>query len=90
MTWNDRVVRTEDEAEVSYAISEVYSDNDGRSEARTGRPGYPAGETLEALCEDVQHSVAALDQPVLHDALCGRAGDAPSGVDAEEGTHDRP
>jgi hypothetical protein len=90
MTWNYRVVCTENEAEVSYAIYEVYYDDDGRPEARTERPSYPAGETLEELREDVQRYLAALDQPVLDDTLFGRTGDAPFGIDEEGYPHDQP
>lgn len=35
MTWNDRVVRTTEGEEESFAIYEVYNDDDGRPKART-------------------------------------------------------
>jgi hypothetical protein len=57
-SWNYRVVRTEDPGGVSYAIDEVCDDADGRPHARTVDPAHPTGETL-----------AALDQPVLEDAV---------------------
>jgi hypothetical protein len=90
MTWNDRAVRTADEAEVSYAIDEVYDDTDVRLEACTERPSYPAGETPEELCQDVQHELAVLDQAVLDNTRFGRAGDAPFGIDEEGCPHDPP
>jgi hypothetical protein len=72
MTWNYRVVRTNDGTTDWFAIDEVYYDDDGRLEARTEHPSYPAGETLEELQEDVMYYQAALQQPVLDDAVFGR------------------
>ena len=69
MTWNYRVVRTIDRAEESFAIYEVYYDDDGRPEARTAEPAYPAGETLEELQEDLAWYLRALQEPVLDDAI---------------------
>jgi hypothetical protein len=89
MTWNDRVIRTEDEAGVAYAIYEVYDNDAGEPEARTEHPSYPAGETLEELDEDLQHDLAALQQPVLDDARFHRGRARPFGADDEEGGDDR-
>jgi hypothetical protein len=69
MTWNDRVVRTTDGEEETFAIYEVYDDDDGRPEARTEEPASPAGGTLEELAEDLTYYQAALSQPVLDDAV---------------------
>jgi hypothetical protein len=73
MTWNYRVVRTTDGEEESFAIYEVYYDDDGRPEACTEDPAHPSGETLEELAEDLTYYQAALSQPVLDDAICRRA-----------------
>jgi hypothetical protein len=72
MTWNYRVVRTIHSEEESFAIYEVYYDDDGRPEARTEEPAYPAGETLEGLQEDMQWYLSALSEPVLDDAIFQR------------------
>jgi hypothetical protein len=76
MTWDDRVVRTAD----GYAIYEVYDDGGG-PEARTEDPASPFGETLEELADDVRYYLAALQQPVLDDALFHRGRARPFGVD---------
>jgi hypothetical protein len=73
MTWNDRVVRTTEGDTEWFAIDEVYDDDNGRPEARTAEPAHPADETLEALAEDLRHYQAALNQPVLNDAVFRRA-----------------
>jgi hypothetical protein len=71
MTWNDRVVRTTEGEEESFAIYEVSYDDDGRPEARTKAPARPAGETLEALAEDRHSYQAALQEAVLEDRAFG-------------------
>jgi hypothetical protein len=90
MSWNDRVVRTKDEAGVAYAIYEVYDNDAGEPEARTEHPSYPAGETIEELEEDLQHYLAALQQPMLDDAVCQRTRGQPFGADDNGSTHDQP
>jgi hypothetical protein len=72
MTWNYRVVHiTHGEGE-SFAIYEVYYDDDGRPKARTENPASPAGETFEELAEDLSYYQAALQEPVLEDAIFQR------------------
>lgn len=73
MTWNYRVVRTTDGEEESFAIYEVYYDDDGRPEARTEDPVHPSGETLEELAEDFTYYQAALSQPMLDDTVFRQA-----------------
>jgi hypothetical protein len=73
MTWNYRVIHTTDGEEEFFAIYEVYYDDNGRPEARTEEPAHPAGETLEELADDLQAYQAALQQPVLDDAVFLRA-----------------
>ena len=73
MTWNYRVVCTTDGEEESFAIYEVYYDDEDRPEARTEQPASPAGETLEELQEDLQAYLRALSEPVLDDAIFRRA-----------------
>jgi hypothetical protein len=72
MTWKDRVVRTTDGEEESFAIYEVYYDDDGCPEARTEEPVHPAGETVEELAEDLLYYQAAVREPVLDDAVFHR------------------
>jgi hypothetical protein len=73
MTWNYRVVRTTHGDAEYFAIYEVYYDDDGRPEARTEQPAHPAGETLEEFAKDLTHYQAALQQPVLDDAVFHQA-----------------
>ena len=73
MTWNYRVVRTTQGDEEWFAIYEVYYDDEGRPEARTEEPVSPAGETLEALQQDLQWYLRALQEPVLEDAVFRQA-----------------
>jgi hypothetical protein len=72
MTWNDRVVRTTEGEEESFAIYEVYYDDDGRPEARTKESAHPAGETLEALAEDLRYYQAAMQEAVLEETIFQR------------------
>jgi hypothetical protein len=72
MTWSYRVVRTTHGQEESFAIYEVYYDDDGHPEARTENPAHPAGETFEELTEDLRYYQAALQEPVLDDAIFQR------------------
>jgi hypothetical protein len=73
MTWNYRVVRITHGPEEFFAIYEVYYGDDGRPKARTENPAHPAGETLEELAEDLTYYQAALQQPVLEDAVFHQA-----------------
>jgi hypothetical protein len=61
MTWNYRVMRREN----TYAIYEVYYDNDGNMETFSEEPVCPMGESLEELRQDLEHYERALAQPTL-------------------------
>jgi hypothetical protein len=65
MTWNDRVVRTTEGEEESFAIYEVYYDDDGRPEARTKESAHPAGE-------DLRYYQAAMQEAVLEETIFQR------------------
>jgi hypothetical protein len=78
MSWDYRVVHTAEGGAEAFAIYEVYYDDQGQPEDRTAYPGSPAGETLEELRNDLQHYLAALQQPVLEDATFRRH-DPPEG-----------
>jgi hypothetical protein len=73
MTWNYCVVHTTSGEEESFAIYEVYYDDEDHSEARTEQPACPAGETLQELQEDMQAYLQALSEPVLDDAVFHQA-----------------
>jgi hypothetical protein len=72
MSWNYRVVHTVHGAVETFAIYEVFYDDQGEPEARMEHPSYPAGETLEEFSEDVRHYLRALEQPVLEETVFTR------------------
>ena len=78
MSWNYRVVHTTEGGAEAFAIYEVYYDEQGQPEDRTAQPGYPAGETLAELRDDLRHYLRALEQPVLEDTSFRRT-DLPEG-----------
>ena len=61
MTWEYRVMEHNGEL----AIYEVHYDDDGRVRGYGEHPTYPAANTMEALRENCELYVAALDKPVL-------------------------
>lgn len=69
MTWNHRVIHrvhagstyTED----TYAIYEVYYDENGKPTSCTREPTCPIGDTPAELARDLAHFVSAMNQPVL-------------------------
>lgn len=69
MSWNYRVIRqkviVDDEEFDSFAIHEVYYDEDGKPGSITSDPVEPSGQTLQELGEDLRRMVAALNKPVL-------------------------
>lgn len=68
MTWNYRVIRKEHESgDVTFQIHEVYYDDEGAIETWTANSVYPSGESLSELREDIEHFLAALDEPVLEE-----------------------
>lgn len=78
MGWNYRVLRRlyempDGRHEAQFAIYEVYYDHDGRPNACSMEPLYPAGESMEELRRDVAAYVAALDLPVLDYEAIGNA-----------------
>jgi hypothetical protein len=62
VTWNYRIMVRNGE----YAIYEVYYDDAGNVETFTDEPVYPAGESVEELCKDLEHYQQALRHPVLN------------------------
>jgi hypothetical protein len=53
LTWNDRVVSTEEGGEERFALDEV--DADGRPHSRTVAPVHPAGEPPPGPSRLVRH-----------------------------------
>ena len=64
MSWNHRVIKTGDD---SFAMHEVYYDDDGKPEYWTTLPVPPAAESLSALGEVLGWMKDALDAPVLEE-----------------------
>ena len=78
MTWNYRVCKQryplhtsslpddDIEQQYTYAIFEVYYDENGEAEYVTTKPVYPQGEDYEDLQMDMTSYWGALDKPVLN------------------------
>jgi hypothetical protein len=66
-----------------YSIHEVYYDDEAEPWTCTEDPVYPEGDTLEALCEEMEHYQHALELPVLEYADLVPDYD-PSAADIEE------
>lgn len=66
-----------------YAIHEAFCDEEGEPWTCTKDPVCPAGDTLEALREELEHYKRALEWPVLEYADLVPDYE-PSGLDTEE------
>lgn len=62
MTWSYRIVKKDD----SFAVHEVYYDDDGNPEMVTVEPVGVAGDTYKEFIDDMAHYVATLGKPVLN------------------------
>ena len=68
MSWNYRVIRTEDESgNAVFRIHEVYYREDGSIESWTEAPVMSTGESASELREDIRHFLAAFRKPVLEE-----------------------
>lgn len=65
MSWNFRVLRRTVGHEVIYGIHEVYYDDAGTPRSCSSDAIEPYGDTVDDLRQELQHMVAALDEPVL-------------------------
>ncbi len=74
MSWNHRVVRTQREDIVWYAVHEVYYDATGTPDAVTQDAVAPLGESLKELREELAMFRRALREPVLEMADFQRGG----------------
>ncbi|MEW6763435.1 MAG: hypothetical protein AB1437_21670 [Pseudomonadota bacterium] len=61
MSWEYRVMDRNGEL----AIYEVYYHDDGRVQGYTSDPGYPAGDTVDELRENLKQYCGALNKLVL-------------------------
>jgi hypothetical protein len=67
MSWNYRVLKTEDQHGTHFGIHEVYYDESGRPRMYSESPMSPYGETLEELADDLKRFSSAFTRPVLCD-----------------------
>lgn len=71
MTWNYRVIKTKqiiDKIEhITYAIHEVYYDENGQVESWTENPVYLASESVNELKQDLLYIKKAFALPVLNE-----------------------
>lgn len=74
MSWNYRVVKTED----SLVIYDVYYDSEGRPIGRHLNPSYLYGNIVEDLKEHLQLMMEALDKPILLDSEIGSGDTEPA------------
>lgn len=67
MTWNYRVIKQEHPEETTtYAIYEVYYDEQDNIQFITKNPVDPHGETIEELRGNLEYMLQALNKPVLN------------------------
>lgn len=64
MTWNYRIIRTEDDGETDLALHEVYYE-DGKPTSWTCEPAAVAGSDLSALTLNLAWMLKALTMPPL-------------------------
>ena len=73
MSWNYRVIEKKDGTGTTFAIHEVYYDEEGSPYLCTINAVAPMGETLEDLRADVKFYNTALEKPVLdYETIVGR------------------
>jgi hypothetical protein len=82
MTWNHRVIKSIYDVvgqpdEISYAVHEVYYDEDGKPTSYTKEPVFPCGDTLEELQQEIERFAEAARNPVLTDADFAKATQQP-------------
>jgi len=76
MSWDYRIIQTEEDGTLHYGIYEVYYDEDGTVSARTESTvslNYPLedqdeDELLEEIKKDLKHMKRALYRPILIDS----------------------
>ena len=86
--WNYRVLKSDDE-DASFAIHEVYYDEDNTPLSWSADAIAPYGDTLEELAADLGYMVLALGQPVLNEADLGD-GEPASAAGMPGGTDESP
>ena len=73
LSWNYRVLSRKDSDDMkTFAIHEVYYDEEGTPTSCTLEAVSPMGETLEELQADMQYYNKALENPVLDYDTIGR------------------
>jgi hypothetical protein len=65
MTWDYRVIKQEHPTGTTYAIYEVYYDDEGNILYISKDPENPQGETLTELKNDLKYMRQALKRPIL-------------------------
>lgn len=65
-SWNYRVVKRKSPNDIiTFAIHEVFYDDNDIPASITDTPSWPLGDTLEELKKDLEHYQKALFKPVL-------------------------
>ena len=67
MTWNYRVIRSEQDGWIDYAIHEVYYGPRGDIDCWSVDSCPAHGETLAELSDDLDRMRRALDKPILEE-----------------------
>lgn len=65
ITWNYRVIHKIENGEHTYAIHEVYYNENGEPWNVTVNSTAPLGETLQELLDDLEHYIDAINRPIL-------------------------
>ena len=68
-TWNHRVVKTQDGAEVCYGIHEAYYDDNGEVVTWTVRPVPVAGNSIQDLRKTLEQMLECLDKEIIDDQV---------------------
>ena len=66
MTWNHRVLAHEHKGEFTFAIHEVFYNDDGVPDMCTEDPVGVVGDTLPELSDTLMRMLSALIEPILN------------------------
>ena len=66
MTWNHRVLAHEHKGELTFAIHEVFYNDDGIPDMCTEDPVGVVGDTLPELSQTLRRMLSALIEPILN------------------------
>lgn len=66
MTWNYRIIRHNDKADIWYAIHEVYYNDVGEPKFVTQEPDFPFGKNVSELKKDFKYFLESFEKPILN------------------------